>query len=226
VIALPLGVETYGGLVERIIPRNSTIPTARAQDFTTFQDGQTAMAIHVVQGERELVGDCRSLARFELRGMPAMVAGAARIRVTYQVDADGLLSVTAREENSGVQASIEVKPSYGLQDDAIARMLKDSFAHAERDVQARSLQEARVDAERLRLAISNALAADGHLLSPEQRSHIDHHVVQLQKAHLGEDHHVIQSAIDALALSTEAFAAQRMNVSLRDALKGKRIDEV
>jgi molecular chaperone HscA len=226
VIALSLGVETYGGLVERIIPRNSTIPTARAQDFTTFQDGQTAMAIHVVQGERELVGDCRSLARFELRGMPAMVAGAARIRVTYQVDADGLLSVTAREENSGVQASIEVKPSYGLQDDAIARMLKDSFAHAEQDVQARSLQEARVDAERLLLAISNALAADGHLLSPEQRSDIDHHVVQLQKSHLGEDHHVIQSAIDALALSTEAFAAQRMNVSLRDALKGKRIDEV
>jgi molecular chaperone HscA len=155
-----------------------------------------------------------------------MVAGAARIRVTYQVDADGLLSVTAREENSGVQATIEVKPSYGLQDDDIARMLKDSFTHAERDVQARSLQEARVDAERLLLAISTALAVDGQLLTPEQRGLINHDVGQLQKLHLGEDHHAIQDAIDALALSTEAFAAQRMNVSLRDALKGKRIDDI
>jgi molecular chaperone HscA len=226
VIPLSLGIETMGGLVERIIARNSTIPTARAQDFTTFKDGQTAMAIHVVQGERELVRDCRSLARFELRGMPAMVAGAARIRVTYQVDADGLLSVTACEENSGVQASIEVKPSYGLQDDDITRMLQDSFTNAEGDIAARSLQEARVDAERLLLAIRTALAADAHLLRPEQRRHIDQQFSILEKIHAAQDAQAINDAIEALAQATEAFAAERMNRSLREALTGKRVEDV
>ncbi len=226
VIPLSLGIETMGGLVERIIPRNSTIPTARAQEFTTFKDGQTAMAIHVVQGERDLVKDCRSLARFELRGMPALVAGAARIRVTYQVDADGLLNVAAREENSGVEAAITVKPSYGLQDEDIARMLKESFAHAEQDMQLRSLYESRVEAERLLLAIWAALAADGHLLLPTQRAQIDQDFAALEKAHHGQDHHAIDAAIASLAQSTEAFAAERMNRSLRDALTGKRVDDV
>jgi molecular chaperone HscA len=226
VIALSLGIETMGGLVERIIPRNSTIPTARAQEFTTFKDGQTAMAIHVVQGERELVQDCRSLARFELRGMPALVAGAARIRVTYQVDADGLLNVTAREENSGVEAAITVKPSYGLQDEDIARMLKDSFTHAEQDMRLRSLHESRVEAERLLLAIWAALAADGHLLSAKQRTKIDQAFALVEKANRTDDHHAIDAAIACLAQSTEAFAADRMNRSLRDALTGKRVEDV
>jgi len=226
VIPLSLGLETMGGLVERIIERNTTIPVAKAQDFTTFKDGQTAMAIHVVQGERELVSDCRSLARFELRGIPALVAGAARIRVTFQVDADGLLSVSARELTSGVEAAVVVKPSYGLADDDIARMLRDGFASAEDDMQARSLREARVDAERLTLAIQSALAADGDLLSAQERSLIDRRVQELAQAGRGEDVAFIQTSIDALSDSTEAFAAARMNRGIRAALTGRRVEEV
>ena len=226
VIALSLGLETMGGLVERIIPRNSTIPTARAQDFTTFKDGQTAMAIHVVQGERELVSDCRSLARFELRGIPPMVAGAARIRVSFQVDADGLLSVSAREEGSGVEAAISVKPSYGLQDEDIARMLKESFSTAEEDMRARSLREAAVEAERMLLATRSALAADGDLLSAEERGAIDGLMVEIEAVREGTDHHLIDAAVEALAKGTEAFAAERMNRGIRRALAGRRVDEV
>jgi molecular chaperone HscA len=226
VIPLSLGLETMGGLVERIIPRNSTIPTARAQDFTTFKDGQTALAIHVVQGERELVSDCRSLARFELRGMPPMAAGAARIRVTFQVDADGLLSVAAREETSGVEAAITVKPSYGLTDNDIARMLKESFTTAESDMQARSLRESQVEAERMLLATRAALAADGDLLDADQRTKIDALLDDLERLRNGEDHRAIDTAVEALADGTEAFAAERMNRSLRQALTGKRVEEV
>ncbi|MEY4561345.1 MAG: hypothetical protein RLZZ618_622 [Pseudomonadota bacterium] len=226
VIPLSLGLETMGGLVERIIPRNSTIPTARAQDFTTFKDGQTALAIHVLQGERELVSDCRSLARFELRGMPPMVAGAARIRVSFQVDADGLLSVTAREESSGVEAAISVKPSYGLTDDEVARMLRESFTTAEVDMQARSLRESRVEAERMLLATRSALAADGDLLEAVQREAIESELTALETLRDGDDHRVIDDAVDALAKATEWFAAERMNRSLRQALTGKRVEEV
>ena len=226
VIALSLGLETMGGLVERIIPRNSTIPTARAQDFTTFKDGQTAMAIHVVQGERELVADCRSLARFELRGIPPMVAGAARIRVSFQVDADGLLSVSAREETSGVAANISVKPSYGLQDEDIARMLKEGFSTAEEDMRARSLRESAVDAERLLLATRSAIAADGDLLSVEEREAIDCLMVELEVLRESGDHHLIDTAVEALAKGTEAFAAERMNRGIRKALAGRRVEEV
>ncbi len=226
VIPLSLGLETMGGLVERIIPRNSTIPTARAQDFTTFKDGQTAMALHVVQGERELVSDCRSLARFELRGIPPMVAGAARIRVTFQVDADGLLSVAAREETSGVQAAITVKPSYGLADDDIARMLSEGFATAEQDMRERSLRESRVEAERLLLATRAALVADGDLLDAAQREAIDAQLAAVENAREGTDHHRIDAAVEALALSTEAFAAERMNRGIRQALSGRRVEEL
>ena len=226
VIALSLGLETMGGLVERIIPRNSTIPTARAQDFTTFKDGQTAMAIHVVQGERELVADCRSLARFELRGIPPMVAGAARIRVSFQVDADGLLSVSAREETSGVAANISVKPSYGLQDEDIARMLKEGFSTAEEDMRARSLRESAVDAERLLLATRSAIAADGDLLSVEEREAIDCLMIELEVLRESGDHHLIDTAVEALAKGTEAFAAERMNRGIRKALAGRRVEEV
>jgi molecular chaperone HscA len=226
VIPLSLGLETMGGLVERIIPRNSTIPTARAQDFTTFKDGQTAMAIHVVQGERELVSDCRSLARFELRGIPPMVAGAARIRVSFQVDADGLLSVSAREEASGVEAAINVKPSYGLSDDEVARMLRESFTTAEADMKARSLRESRVEAERMLLATRAALAADGDLLDALERAAIDQLLVQLEACRDSDDHHVIEDAVEALAKGTEAFAAERMNRSIRLALAGRRVEEV
>ncbi|MEP7298627.1 MAG: Fe-S protein assembly chaperone HscA [Burkholderiales bacterium] len=226
VIALSLGLETMGGLVERIIPRNSTIPTARAQDFTTFKDGQTAIAIHVVQGEREVVSDCRSLARFELRGIPPMVAGAARVRVSFQVDADGLLNVTAREETSGVEAAITVKPSYGLADDEIARMLKESFSTAEQDMVERSLRESRVEAERMTLATHSALAADGDLLTPAQRDEIETLLAGLQASRESTDHHTIDAAVEALAKGTEAFAAERMNRSIRVALAGKRVDQV
>ena len=226
VIALSLGLETMGGLVERIIPRNSTIPTARAQDFTTFKDGQTAIAIHVVQGEREVVSDCRSLARFELRGIPPMVAGAARVRVSFQVDADGLLNVTAREETSGAEAAITVKPSYGLADDQIARMLSESFSSAEHDMVERSLREARVEAERMMLATRSALAADGDLLSAAQRDDIEARLTALQASRESIDHHTIDAAVEALAKGTEAFAAERMNRSIRVALAGKRVDQV
>jgi molecular chaperone HscA len=226
VIALSLGLETMGGLVERIIPRNSTIPTARAQEFTTFKDGQTAMAIHVVQGERELVSDCRSLVRFELRGIPPMVAGAARIRVNFQVDADGLLSVSAREETSGVEAAITVKPSYGLTDDEVARMLKESFSTAEADMQARSLRESRVEAERMLLATRAALAADADLLEAGERDAIEALLAAVEACRQGDDHHAIDAAVEALAKGTEAFAAERMNRSIRQALAGRRVEEV
>ncbi|MGY4829563.1 Fe-S protein assembly chaperone HscA [Sphaerotilaceae bacterium SBD11-9] len=226
VIPLSLGLETMGGLVERIIPRNSTIPTARAQDFTTFKDGQTAMAIHVVQGERELVSDCRSLARFELRGIPPMVAGAARIRVSFQVDADGLLAVSAREEGSGVEAAITVKPSYGLSDDEVARMLTESFTTAEVDMQARSLRESRVEAERMLLATRSALAADGDLLDENEHASIQALLTSLETIQQGEDHAAIDSAVEALAKGTEAFAAERMNRGIRQALAGRRVEEV
>jgi molecular chaperone HscA len=226
VIPLSLGLETMGGLVERIIPRNSTIPTARAQEFTTFKDGQTAMAIHVVQGERELVSDCRSLARFELRGIPPMVAGAARIRVSFQVDADGLLHVTAREETSGVEAAIAVKPSYGLSDDDIARMLSESFSTAEADMRSRSLRESRVEAERMLLATRSALAADADLLAEDERRAVDALMARVQAVREGDDHHAIDAAVEALAKGTEAFAAERMNRSIQRALSGRRVEEV
>jgi molecular chaperone HscA len=226
VIPLSLGLETMGGLVERIIPRNSTIPTARAQDFTTFKDGQTAMAIHVVQGEREQVEHCRSLARFELRGIPPMVAGAARIRVSFAVDADGLLQVSAREETSGVEATVSVKPSYGLGDDEIARMLQEGFATAESDMKDRALREARVEAERMLLATGSALGKDGDLLSPAELQDIDAQMRRLREAAAGDDHHAIEAATKALAEGTEAFAAERMNRSIREALSGRKLEEL
>jgi len=227
VTPLSLGLETMGGLVERIIERNSTIPTAKAQDFTTFKDGQTAMAVHVVQGERELVSECRSLARFELRGIPPMVAGAARIRVTFQVDADGLLSVSAKELTSGVEAAIVVKPSYGLSDEQVAGMLKEGFASAEADMAARSLREAQVDAERMVLATESALAADGDLLESDERARIDALVARVRAAarDAGEPR-AIEAAVEALAEGTEAFAAARMNRGIRDALAGRNVNEI
>ncbi len=226
VIPLSLGLETMGGLVEKIIPRNSTIPVARAQEFTTFRDGQTAMAIHVVQGERELVSDCRSLARFELRGIPPMAAGAARIRVTFQVDADGLLSVSARETTSGVEASIVVKPSYGLSDEEIARMLQDSIGAAEADVAARALREQQVEAQRLIEATTAALAADADLLDDAERADIERLLRELIDIARGDDHLAIKAAIDRLAHGTEEFAARRMDRTIRAALAGRRVDEV
>ena len=226
VIPLSLGLETMGGLVERVIERNSTIPTAKAQDFTTFKDGQTAMAIHVVQGERELVADCRSLARFELRGIPPMVAGAARIRVTFEVDADGLLSVSAREMTSGVEASVAVKPSYGLADDDIARMLQEGFSQADADMGARALAEARVEAERMRLATLSAMAADGDLLSEPERADIQALLQALETTAAGTDHAAINAAVEALAHGTEAFAAVRMNRSIHQALAGRSVDAI
>jgi molecular chaperone HscA len=226
VIPLSLGIETMGGLVERIVERNSTIPTAKAQDFTTYQDGQTAMALHVVQGERELVADCRSLARFELRGIPPMVAGAARIRVSFEVDADGLLNVSARELGSGVEAAITVKPSYGLADDDIARMLREGFAQADTDAAARSLREARVDADRMLLATHSALAADGDLLSDAERVAIEAQMADTQRVAQSEDHHAIDAAVKALAAATEAFAAARMNRGIRKALAGRSVEEI
>ena len=226
VIPLSLGIETMGGLVERIVPRNETIPTAKAQDFTTYQDGQTALALHVVQGERDLVTDCRSLARFELRGIPPMAAGAARIRVTFTVDADGLLSVSALEQVSGVQARIEVKPAYGLADDQIARMLQDSFSTAEVDMRVRALVESRVDADRMLLAARSALAADADLLTLAERAEIDALMAAL-RAMLGSDDPLqIEAATKALAQGTEAFAALRMNRGIQRALAGKNIAAV
>jgi molecular chaperone HscA len=226
VIPLSLGLETMGGLVERVIERNTTIPVAKAQDFTTFQDGQTAMAIHVVQGERDLVADCRSLARFELRGIPPMVAGAARIRVSFQVDADGLLSVSARELGSGVEASVAVKPSYGLGDDEVARMLREGYSHAEDDMHSRKLREARVEAERMVLATRSALAADGDLLDGEERARVETLLVVATDAALGADAQAIDDAVHALAEGTEAFAAARMNRGIRAALAGRKVDEI
>lgn len=224
VIPLSLGIETMGGLVERIVPRNETIPTAKAQDFTTFKDGQTAMAIHVVQGERDLVQDCRSLARFELRGIPPMAAGAARIRVTFTVDADGLLNVSAREQGSGVEAQVAVKPSYGLSDEQIATMLRESFSTAEVDMKARALTEARVDAERMLLATQGALDADGELLEAQERTAIESLMGALREAARGDDAAAIEAAVQSLAKGTEAFAARRMNEGIRKALAGKNLE--
>jgi molecular chaperone HscA len=226
VIPLSLGIETMGGLVERIVPRNQTIPTAMAQDFTTYKDGQTALALHVLQGERDLVADCRSLARFELRGIPPMAAGAARIRVTFTVDADGLLSVSAKEQGSGVEAHIDVKPSYGLSDDEIARMLQDSFSTAQQDMAARALAEARVDADRMLLATQSALNADADLLDVGERSQIDLLMVAVVQAREHADAAGIEAANQALAKGTENFAAQRMNRGIQKALAGKNIETV
>jgi molecular chaperone HscA len=226
VIPLSLGLETMGGLVERIIDRNTTIPVARAQDFTTFKDGQTAMSIHAVQGERDLVADCRSLARFELRGIPPMAAGAARIRVTFQVDADGLLSVAARELETGVEASIAVKPSYGLADEDIARMLQEGFRSADDDAKARVLREAMVEAERLVLATQAALDADADLLDATERASIKAAMSATRAAREQADAHAIDDAVKSLARATEGFAAARMNRGIRQALAGKSLDEV
>ena len=226
VIPLSLGIETMGGLVERIVPRNETIPTAKAQDFTTYIDGQTALALHVVQGERDLVADCRSLARFELRGIPAMAAGAARIRVTFTVDADGLLSVNAIEQTSGVETRIDVKPSYGLSDDQIAAMLQDSFTTAEVDMRSRALVEARVDCDRMVLAINSALAADGDLLTQAERSDIDGLVHSAKISRSLEDAAQIEAVTQALAKGTETFAAVRMNRGIQKALAGKNIETI
>jgi molecular chaperone HscA len=225
VIPLSLGIETMGGLVERIIPRNTPIPTAMAQDFTTYKDGQTALALHVVQGERDLVADCRSLARFELRGIPPMAAGAARIRVTFTVDADGLLHVHAQELTSGVEAAIDVKPSYGLSDEQIARMLQESFSTAQADMKARALVEARVDADRLLLATRSAIEQDGALLLPGERERIEERMEALQRTvEAANDAPSIEAASQALATETEAFAARRMNAGIQKALAGQRLD--
>ncbi len=226
VIPLSLGLETMGGLVEKIVARNSTIPVARAQEFTTFKDGQTAMAIHVVQGERELVDDCRSLARFELRGIPPMAAGAARVRVTFQVDADGLLAVSARETASGVEASVTVKPSYGLHDDDITRMLAESMGAADADLQARRLRELQVEAKRLLEATQQALAADRDLLDDAEFAQLAQRMTDLVAAAAGTDADALKAAIDRLAHGTEEFAARRMDRSIRAALAGRRVDDV
>ena len=226
VIPLSLGLETMGGLVEKVVPRNSTLPIARAQEFTTFKDGQTAMAFHVVQGERELVKDCRSLARFELRGIPPMVAGAARIRVTFQVDADGLLSVSAREMSSGVEASVLVKPSYGLSDDEIAGMLRDGMSHAGEDMVARALQEQVVEAERVIEATQHALEQDGELLSGTERAEIDAVIVALRERIAAADARDIKQGIEALGRATDEFAARRMDKSIRSALTGRKVNEI
>ncbi|HEY3432438.1 MAG TPA: Fe-S protein assembly chaperone HscA [Rhodocyclaceae bacterium] len=226
VIPLSLGLETMGGLVEKIIPRNSTIPIARAQDFTTYKDGQTALSVQVVQGERELVSDCRSLARFELRGMPPMVAGAPRIRVTFQVDADGLLSVSAREQTTGAEAHVEVKPSYGLSDDEIAAMLKDGMNHAADDAFRRALREAQVEAQRLIEATQSALKEDAHLLAQDERTAVDSAIARLQSVVIGDDRRAVDEAMSVLSKATEDFAARRMNQSVHRALAGKKIEEL
>ncbi|KTC41196.1 chaperone protein HscA, partial [Pseudomonas putida] len=227
VIPLSLGLETMGGLMEKVIPRNTTIPVARAQDFTTYKDGQSALLVHVLQGERELISDCRSLARFELRGIPAMVAGAAKIRVTFQVDADGLLSVSARELGSGVEASIQVKPSYGLTDGEIARMLTDSFQYAGDDKVARQLREHQVDGERLIEAVQAALDADGErLLDDEERMVIGLQMDELRALVKGSDGPAIEQQTKLLSQVTDAFAARRMNNAVKDALSGRNLNEI
>jgi molecular chaperone HscA len=224
VIPLSLGLETMGGLAEKIVPRNSPIPITRAQEFTTYKDGQTAIAIHVVQGERERVSDCRSLARFELRGIPPMTAGAARVRVTFQVDADGLLSVSAREMTSGIEAAIVVKPSYGLSDAEIARMLKESFAHATDDMTARALAEAQVEADQMAAATTHALTTDGDLLSPAERATIDAALAEVARCRNGTDHRAIIDATTSLNRATREFANRRMDRSVAQALKGRKVD--
>jgi len=226
VIPLSLGIETMGGLVEKIIPRNTTIPTARAQEFTTFKDGQTAMSIHVMQGERELVSDCRSLAKFELRGIPAMVAGAARIRVTFQVDADGLLNVSAREMSRGIEAAITVKPSYGLSDSEITRMLQDSSQHAQDDMQARALREQQTEAEQLLEAVQHALEQDGGLLDQTGRARIETQMAALRNTLQLADHAAIKRAITALNDATVSFAQARMDKSVAGVLAGRNISEL
>ena len=227
VIPLSLGLETMGGLMEKVIPRNTTIPVARAQDFTTYKDGQTAMMIHVLQGERELISDCRSLARFELRGIPPMVAGAAKIRVTFQVDADGLLSVAARELGSGVEASIQVKPSYGLTDGEIAKMLKDSFQYAGDDKVARVLREQQVDAQRLIEAVQSALEVDGdRLLDAEERMVIEAQMQELSELMKGTDGYAIEQQTKRLSQVTDAFAARRMDLTVKAALSGRNLNEI
>jgi len=226
VIPLSLGLETMGGLVEKLIQRNTTIPVARAQEFTTYKDGQTGMSIHVVQGEREMVSDCRSLAKFSLRGIPPMVAGAARIRVTFQVDADGLLSVTAREQTSGVQSSIEVKPSYGLTDTEIEHMLRDSMAHAQDDMESRRLREQQVEADRAIEALQAALAKDGDLyLSTEERGIIDQALQNLMSKRQGTDNAEIKSALDGLEKACAAYVERRMNSSIQEAMSGHRVTD-
>jgi molecular chaperone HscA len=223
VIPLSLGIETMGGLVEKILPRNTTIPAARAQEFTTFKDGQTGMSFHVVQGERELVSDCRSLARFELKGIPPMVAGAGRVRVEFQVDADGLLSVSAKESTKGVEASVTVKPSYGLADADIERMLRDSFEHAKEDVHARALAENRVEGQRLVEATLSAMQSDAALLSAEEKAAIDMQMQNLKKALAGADHRAIKRSAEALSRATDDFAARRMDASIKRALAGRKV---
>ncbi len=227
VIPLSLGIETMGGMVEKIIPRNTTIPVARAQEFTTFKDGQTAMSVHIVQGEREMVSDCRSLARFTLRGIPAMAAGAAHIRVTYQVDADGLLSVTAMEKSSEVQSSIQVKPSYGLTDDEIATMIRESMTHAQEDKDARTLAEQQVEADRVLEGLITALAADGDtLLTKEERDELEAVMMELVQLRQGTDPYAIELGIKKTDKASQDFASRRMDKSIRQALAGQSIDEV
>lgn len=226
VIPLSLGLEMMGGLTEKIIPRNSTIPVSKAQDFTTYKDGQSAMAIHVVQGERELVADCRSLARFELRGIPPMPAGGARIRVTFQVDADGLLAVSAREQTTGVEANISVKPSYGLSDDEITGMLKSGFEHAANDMQARSVREQQVEAGRLIDATEQAIKEDADLLSATEHADVVAEIGRLRALVQGSDHLAIKAGIDALSAKTGDFAARRMDKAIRRALTGSRVDNL
>ncbi len=226
VIPLSLGIETMGGLVEKVIPRNTTIPVARAQEFTSFKDGQSAMAFHVVQGERELVADCRSLARFTLKGIPPLAAGAAHIRVTFQVDADGLLSVTAMEKSTGVQSSIQVKPSFGLSDTEIAGMLKDSMQNAKEDIELRMLTEQRVEAARVLESLHSALAKDGELLSQEERALVDRAMADLSETAANGDVDAIKAAIEAVDAQTQEFAARRMDNSIRAALKGQSVDNI
>ena len=226
VIPLSLGIETMGGLTEKVIPRNSTLPVARAQEFTTFRDGQTAMSIHVVQGERELVADCRSLARFELHGIPPMAAGAARIRVTFQVDADGLLAVSARESTTGIQAAIAVKPSYGLTDAQITQMLKESLEHARDDVQLRVLKEQQVEGERILEAVENALSEDADLVSAEEQGAVRAELDALRKTLSCTDHRTIKSAIERVNRATESFAGRRMDRAVKRALAGRKVESL